>query len=78
MMWSCKTTLTCEECGREITFECDPPDESVGLLGWSCGMLDEEFRTCKCDFTEEEAERLEYRASEKMSEPYEPDFSWTP
>jgi hypothetical protein len=74
MMRSCETTLTCEGCGEEITFECDPPDESVGLFGWGCGMVDKEFRDCKCDFTDEEVKDLEYRASEKMSEPYDPDF----
>lgn len=67
-----EVVLTCPRCKGEITFECEPPDYDVGLMGYACGMAAPEFRDCQCAFTEQEQEALEYRASEQASEPREP------
>lgn len=63
--------IHCPKCDHEIEFSFEPPDFDVGLFGYAVEMWEKEYRTCKCDFTEDEVEALEQQARDKI-EHYEP------
>lgn len=60
--------MECPKCGDELLFECDSPDYSVGIYGYSCNLVDAEYRPCDCEFTDEEQETLEHEASTRLTE----------